>query len=598
MAYNPARQQRLTLALGFLAFTVGIVSAYRNPARAYELNIYAATPITFWAGVGLAALTGLLVAYHPRVTSTIRVWALVLASLSILAIIALPILRNYYFFGPGDSLSHLGYTRLLAEDRLSPYGLLYPGIHTTTLFISQLLNIPLTRAMQYMVLVFSVAYLVFVPLCVREVASSQWALVTGTIVGLLLLPINNVSVFMLPYPTTQAIFLLPLILFLAIRYVTLPDDGFPRSLTPFGLLLLLSSIAIVLVHPQQAGSVLLVFGGIIAVQFVFRWRRSDHAISEQRPFYFQFVFLAFVFLLWAPRFRRVTDTGQGLVVGLVGPERVGNEVTRRAGSLATLGGSVPELFGKLFGVSVLLSIPAGFVILLGLLGRLEDPRGTVIRYLSVGHILLSLSFLVFFLGSVSVLPFRYLGAVMALVSIIAAVGLADGIPIEVSWPSWRVMRAVAVLVFSVLLAVQMAHVHDSPHVFQPSDQVTKATMVGYENSFEYRDQAVWFTGVRGGPRRYIDATYGTTYTDRTPGGKLFEGKESQIPFRVFGNNLTQHYGRDRYISITDKDVQQEVRLYEGFRYSLSGFRSLETTPRIHRIRSNGDFRLYYADQQE
>lgn len=593
--------QRLLLAAGFIALGIAVMSAWSDPGRTYELDIYAATPGSFWVGIAAAAFTGLLVAFHGEVTRSVRTAALGLVGLSVFAVLGLPILRNFYFYGPGDSLSHLGWARLMDDGRLSPLGLLYPGIHSTAVFVKSLIGVELRRAMQYVVLVFTAIFVVFVPLSVREISDSRWAVVTGFAVALLLLPINNVSVFHLPYPTAQAIFFVPLILYLALKYVTLPDGDFPRSVTPAGILLALGSIAVVLLHPQQAGSVLLLFFGIVLVQFIYRRRRPDHPISSQRPFYFQFAVLVIAFLLWAPRFNRVQSAGQGFISGLLGSEPVGNEISTRAVSLSVLGGSIQELFLKLFGVALVFSLITGFVVLATLFGRLDDDpvQASTLRYLSLGLVFLGMAFLAFFAGSVSVLPFRYLGAIMVVATIVATVGLLEGVPVSIPWSSWRTMRAVAVLVFGIFLVMQMAHVHESPYIYQSSDQVTKMTMVGYENSFETRDPEVWFTGIHGGPKRFIDATYGTTRADdRTADGRLFEGKDESIRSAVFGNNMTQYYGRDRYVPVTESDRRREVVLYDGLRYSVSGFRSLTTTPRIHRIRSNGDFRLYYIDENE
>src|SRR6056297_745420 len=166
--YSPAWHQRVLLAAGFLAFAISVLSAWAAPGRNYELDIYAATPNAFWLGIGMAVLIGLFVAYHGAVTRRIRLAALALLGLSVFAVLGLPIVRNYYFFGPGDSLSHLGWTRLIDQGRLSPFGLLYPGIHTAAIFVKSLLDVSLLRAMQFVVLLFTAIFVVFVPLCVRS----------------------------------------------------------------------------------------------------------------------------------------------------------------------------------------------------------------------------------------------------------------------------------------------------------------------------------------------------------------------------------------------------------------------------------------------
>lgn len=120
-------------------------------------------------------------------------------------------------------------------------------------------------------------------------------------------------------------------------------------------------------------------------------------------------------------------------------------------------------------------------------------------------------------------------------------------------------------------------------------------MEGYETAFEHRDPSIYFAGVRGGPRRYVDATYGTTYSDTTPDGRVFPGKEAMIPFAVFGNNMTEYYSNCRYVPISQVDYEREVVMYEGFRYSAEGFAAMTTTPNVHRVTDSRGFDLYVVD---
>jgi hypothetical protein len=195
-------------------------------------------------------------------------------------------------------------------------------------------------------------------------------------------------------------------------------------------------------------------------------------------------------------------------------------------------------------------------------------------------------------ASLSVQQFRYLGFIMVFVTIFVAVAFADGIPFGLPIRSPTTRTTLAVGVFALLLVPQLAMVFTSPYIYQPSSQVTERTMEGYETSFEQRDPEVLHTGVRGGPRRYVDAYHGTTGTNTAADGTTFEGKDEMIPFGVWGNNMTDFYSQCRYVALEQSDYQREVGLYDGFRYSEAGFQQMETDRRIHRVQSNGDFRLY------
>lgn len=597
-----ARETWLTgvLAIGFLSFTAAVIAAHGDPAAGYELSIYESTTPTFWIGGAVAMVAALATGFYARHSRPLRGGALALGVATVLAIAMLPLLRGYYFYGPADSLSHLGWARMMAgqipDAPLSPLGLLYPGIHATAVAITGVTGAPLTRAMLYVMLVYTLVFVVFVPLCVRELVHDRLAVVVGTFSGLLLLPINNVSVFNMPYPTGQAIYLLPLLIFLAIAFVV--PGRIRGSGLRWGALLGVVSLAILFVHPLIAGPALLLLGTIAGLQFAYRRWQPDHPIARHRPLYANALLLAVAFLLWSQRFERVQRQESILIQGLFfGGQPVGDEIAMRAGSLAALGTGIAELYVKIFLVATVFAVLAGLVGLASVLGRLDDDatdRSALVKYLSVGTVPIVAAFLTFFLASLSVLPFRFLGVIMVLATIVGAVAIADGIPLRPARPSGTVLRGAVVVVLFVALALQMAHVHQSPYIYRGSPQVTEQEYVGHEIAFEHRDPDVWWTGPRGGPDRYVDAVYGTSPNETTPGGLHFEGSKISVPFDVFGHNMTEYYGHHRYVGVSRGTVQKEVGVYEGFRYSREEFMAVETTPGIYRVQSNGEFWLYYV----
>ena len=600
---DSARDMWLTgvLAVGFLALGVATLAAHADPATGYELSIYESTTPVFWLAGAVALVAALVTAFHAGVSRPLRIGAVGLGMGTVLAIVILPVLRGFFFMGSADSLSHLGWARMMAGEipgaSLSPTELLYPGIHATSVAIAGMTDVPMTRAMLFVVMIYTLVFFVFVPLCVRALVEDELAVVVGTFSGLLLLPINNVSVFNVPYPTGQAIYLLPLLIFLVIVFV-LPDRSGGSGLR-WGALVGLVSLAVLFVHPIIAGPAMLVLGAIAASQFAYRRWNPRHPIAGHRRLHANVLFFGGAFLLWAQRFPRVQQQEEILIEGLFfGGQPVGDEVTRRAGSLAVLGTGIAELYVKIFLVATVFAILAALVGLASIFGRLDDDatdRSALVKYLTVATVPVVLAFLAFFIGSLSVLPFRFLGAAMVMATILGAVAIADGIPFRPSRPSARTIRRGVVVVLFVALALQMAHVHQSPYIYRGSSQVSEQEYVGHEVAFEHRDPAVAWAGPRSGPNRYIDAIYGTTFNDTTPGGQVFEGAETSIPGTVFGNNMTTHFGEDRYVGVSEGLVQKEVGLYDGFRYSRAEFANVETSRGIHRVQSNGEFWLYYVN---
>ncbi|WP_255198812.1 hypothetical protein [Halorarius litoreus] len=595
----PASRQRrnrqlgkVVLIVGFLAFLFGVSEAYRNPATGYELSILSATPTAFWVSIWLALLVGLVVA-ATQGASRLRLGALVLAGLSGLAVAGLPLLRGYHFYGGGDSLSHLGFARAFISGVETPLNLLHPGTHLVAILLESASGGSLEWAFMLMVVAFFLAFLVFVPMTVRAITGNPVGIVVGLFAAVLLLPINNVSVHPVPHPTSQAILFLPFILYLVVSYVTSSRGGRSlRSPIPVGGVLALASVAIVLLHPQQAANVILVFGTVVVLQFLARRLRDGHPFASQRSLAVQTVFLLGLFMFWAPRSTRTTNTVNSLIERLVGGAAIGDEVTGRGTSLAQLGGSFEELFLKLFLAMVVFGAIAGVFVLLSLSGRFEDrlpERNAFVKYFGLSMAPVAGVMLIYFLASATTQHFRYFGFLMAVATVLGAAALT--VATEIDWQSTRTVVQVAVVVlFLVLTPLTMVALHPSPYMYQDSAQVSEAQMNGFATSFEVRDETIPYAGIRGGPQRYVHALL---YADGIRAANDFPGIRSGVPEESFSNGtLMAVYDDPRYVAVTESDRKREVGLYQGFRYSQQGFQAMQTTPGIDRVVSNGEFDLY------
>lgn len=614
-ATRRVRLLKLGLAAGFLALAAAVLVAHRAPATGYELSVYRATPTGFWAGLAAAVAASLVVTFHPGVGRRLRTVGAGLAAGSGLALAALPVVRGYHYVGAGDALSHLGWMRDLAAGTFEPTGFLYPAVHLLALFVRATTGVGLPLAVQYVTLAFVAAYLVFVPLLVRAVAGTERALAVGALAALLLLPVNRVSVHLFAHPTTQAVLFVPFALYLVVLYLTRRSSraGLSPVLSAPGTLLAVCSAALVLVHPQTALNVALVYAGVVAVQWVARRYRPGPGSADptvaHRSLALQTTVLALAFAAWAPRNDRVQSSFAGVLDNLLAGASPANEVAQRAGSLSVVGGSIGELFVNLFGPSVVFALLAGGLMLAGLTGRLDSARPTrnaFVRYLTAGFVPVFGAFLVFFASSVTTQHFRYAGFIMVLVTVLGAVALDDGS----RWLAGRLrrrrspwlagvgVRAATAVLLAALVPLAALTAFASPFVFQPTGDVAESQLVGYGNAFEHREAGVPFAGVRSGPERYVHATYGTETVTRVapaPPGEPADvaGLEGAVPEAVFAaGNLTEFYGGDRYVPVSDRDVRREVDLYGGFRFPASGLRALDATPGIDRVRSNGGFRLY------
>jgi hypothetical protein len=492
---------------------------------------------------------------------------------------------------------------MIAGGSLNPSEFLYPGIHSIAVVMSSVTGLPPRRTLQLVVPVFLGLYVLFTAMCVTRLAAKSKAAAVGTFFALLFLPINNIHTYIFPYPTSAAIFFTPFALYLLLRYVGERDTllrvrGYDVA-TPLGVLLTLAGIAAILIHPQSGSNILLIVGAGFGLQLLARvygrfWPADR--LTAHRSLAPQTALVGLFFALWIPRFNRATGTVSAVVNGLLYGANPGDEISTVSSSLSTLGSGIGEIFAKIFLVSATLSVFAGLVMLLAVAGALDErypDRNTLLRYLAFGFVPVFALFALFYITSVTRQPFRYLGFIMVFVTILVAVAVTDGIPVSFSL-SPRSWQTVVVVALVLMLVPQAMILHQSPYMYKDSDHVPETYVEGHVTSFEQRDPAVWFAGPRGGPRRYVDAYYGTTTTDYTPGGRHFPGKEAMIPFSVFGTNTTEYYTNCRYVPLTSSDYEKEVGLYDGFRYSAEAFRSFRQNPNVHRVQTNGDYRLYFV----
>lgn len=590
-----SRQSKVTLAVGFAALLFGTLAAARSPATGYELSLYAATPTAYWIGLAVAIGVSLAVSLSHRVSPLVRDAGLLLGVTSVASLVTLPLVRGYYHYGSGDPMTHLGWTRDIVSGRLDPVNMLYPGIHTMTIFVSNVLGSSFSDGQLIVTLAFVLVFVVFVTLCVRMLGHAEWVVPVGLFSALLLLPVNNVSVHLVAHPITQSLLFFPLVLYLVMKYVGRAGEATNRLYvaTPMGILLALSAIALILVHPQGALNVVAVLVAIACVQFFFRRFRANGAIDRHRPVYVPTFVSIVAFGLWAPRHERVQRTVGTVTEAIVTGTMPGDEISQRSGSLLELGASLAGLFTKLFLVASIFCLLAAAVIAVWYTGRLDDrfgERNALIMYLVVALVPLTGAFVVFFVSSMTTQHFRYVGFIMVPITILGAIALSEGAEYVRLSASGQTLRIGLVVCFLLLLPLPIATVHASPFIYQPNQDVTAQQMHGAEATFDRMDRDVAFAGIRGGPDRLLHATYGTEGSKDI--GVKGLGPDSSIPGPVFGSNLTSYYDEPRYVPVTDADYQREVGLYDGFRYSERGFQRLDSSPAIDRVQSNGEYRLY------
>ncbi|WP_323171709.1 MFS transporter [Natrialba sp. PRR66] len=612
--------RKLALAIGFLTVAVTAFLAHESPAAGYELSIYTMTPDQVWVGLLVAMSIALAVAFVPgrrsgdgndatngndgdepsRGLFTSRLLALGLGGLAMTVFAALPIIRGYRFFGHHDALTHLGWARAIAEGTIVPFDLYYPGIHTVTVLVNAVLGTSLEHSLMLTVFLSLVVFWVFVPLCIGTVVSDRRAVVIATFSSFLLLPITTISMFMTAHAMSQAVLFSALLFYLFVKY--LRADRTLASVSAVGIALAVTSIATVVYHPQLVAHLIVVFLGISLVQFLARRIAATGRIASQTPMYGQSLFLVALFLVWTSNhgfFGGIIDHFLGSAVEfiLAGSNTAGDSVAMQGASLGAIGGSLVEIFLKLFLPQLVFSILAGGLILVAVFVRGSDWLARIrpeTLYFGVALVGLVPLFGIYFLAPDSTMYFRVFGLMMVFVTLLGALaiyGLCSRFSGTSRWrqsrfvPSGQPLLAVG---FALLLLLSLAAVFSSPYTYTPTAHVSDQDIQGYETTFDDRDAEVDLVGLRNGPNRFDDAVNGNAERMRV---------HRDVPESTLGRNLTEEFEEDRYLVLTQYDYDREVIAYGELRYSDAQFSAVENERGVSRIHSTDEFERYYVDTE-
>ena len=585
--------RKAVLAVGFLGIAAGTLIAWNAPATGYEVSIYRATPIAFWAGAAVAsAAAGAVCATDPR--DRLAGLGVLLGWLTTVLIGALPAIRSYRFHGSGDPMTHLGWAEDLRTGLLGFGDLFYPGGHGAAGLLAEAAGLGTARAMLLFVAVLVGAYALFVPLTVRALVDDTAATVIAAFSAFMLLPFNNVSTRMMFHTYSLGVMFLPVVLYLLVRFLRSDRERLstPDRLGGLNGALLCVGVASLLIHPQVNLNVVILIGTIAVVHRAYvRWA-PDNPMAAVRPISGVFAALAVCWAVWSLGHWQVFVTGSNVVdsaYGTVfGAQMAGQAVAETGDSAAGVGAGLPELFAKLFLIPAAYSV-AGLGIVVYSFATLGDGSPdngrSVVTYFGYAGLVLGPFFLLHFLGDISEYFFRHLGFAMTVVTAIGAVGFhAVGGLLPRDWRS--VVRPVAVVVLVIALVVSIVAVFPSPYIYLPSSHVSDQEVSGYQNSFEHRDEAVAWSGIRSGPGRQFDAL--------TPGERPAVANGNSAYTEEDLRALLDSPPSDLYLAVTARDVERETIAYREFRHSRAALDGLSSEPGLHHVRDNGGFDLYYV----
>jgi hypothetical protein len=570
---------RLLLLMGYLAVTLGVVTAAASPAEGYELSIYASTPTTFWVFLGAALIITILTVLASSGVLERRAGAF-LGGTVVQTVALLPIIRGYYYLGGGDALRHLGRAIDISNGTTGLLDHIYFGLHVLGLFITETTSLRLEWGLMMGSMVFVGLFLSFGYLGITRLVPDPRISAIALFSVMLLLPLNQVSragVFLQPYPTTVALFFFPVVLFCIIAYST-------KKWFEWSLLLMITTLTILFFHPQQAANLLILLSVIVLLQLYIQL--AGFNLVSSKPLYYPTAIFGIIFWLWVSSHRRFERGFSGFIASMLTDPQTTGDVESVGHSLDTVGASLEELFVKLFLVSLLYCLlTGGLMIFYGWKLANSSDRYAVVRdhklqiYFGVGLIPIVCLFIAYSVFSSQY--FRHLGFIMVIATILGAVALHSAVDKIGYNRSTKWLLGVG---FVLVLGLAITTMHFSPFIYLPNAHVSEGTMAGYEATFEFTEPSEnLFIGIRATPPRAAEAIYGQSYNINS----------DTAPDNFAGQNLPDEFNDSFYLIVTTKDLLRDVVLYEESRYSEDNYSYLNKEPKLTKVYSNGEFDLYY-----
>lgn len=589
------RLWQAVVAVGFVSLVgVALLLYLVPPAVGYEMDIYEAYPLVFWALVVVALLASqALIVRSALGTDGDGSWRYGLGLLLAVEalVMALPYFRGYPVLGRGDVLTHVGHTRIIQETGAVADGNVYPHVHLFVASLSYATGVEPIHVINTITVAVTLFSILASFALVRAVYDRRTALVALPFLTLFVhgTAMPNAS----PFPQTSL--LVPFVLYLFVRQ---HETG---SFSLRAVLVLVVS-SIVLYHPITALFLLLLLGVFVVVPPVQRVLTSAETTSQRRlprstPV--MQVVIA-IFLVWYSGFLKIVSRAEEVTLTLLSPESGGQSTLESYSStVSDASPAVTDLLsiGALKYGSRGLLLAVGGLYLLVLLYGFVRPRWTA---RVDGYELAFAGGFALFVGlSVIFLVFDLIiGFARPLMYVVITAGLLVG-PLFWTLDGTRLRPLVrpglyATIVLLVLLGT--FGLYHSPNKVSINQQVTDGELTGTEWFAENRNDELLTSQYFIDLHRFRDANYGTTgYTEEL----VFDADADRPPdhfnYTVY-DTLGASYGRDHYLVFSDTGrtfYPEMYPEYEAFwRYTPTDFERLERDPTVAHVFDGGGFDTY------
>lgn len=584
-----AKRLGILALFGVVCLNVAVAIALAvPPADGYELSLYAAYPVYFWALVVGAIFLGSVVIVGSAGTPRNRSWVFGLSTVFVAnaLLLLMPYVRGYQMYGRADAMSHLGFVREIATSG-GIEGNIYPPMHMLVLALAEVTSLdPMTIATLIPAVFSGVYFGAMFYLLVVLFDSRERVLFGLPFVALPVLRHAHLGV----RPFDLSVMLLPLVLYLFVK-------GQRTPLPSVRATLVVSLVGLLLYHPLTALFVIGVFSIYLAARYAPRIREQYATPTNV------FSLSVALFVAWYLQFTGIILRFDRIYNTLLGQNEDVTYLEKYTGVVEEASPALIDLLRVMtfkYGLEVLL-FGLGFAFLgLSLLFVIRKEyymdSHTIMLLGTLG--LFSISGILFLVMDLIVPPERPFQIAKIAATVLAG-QLFYLLWYHVDWSRHRsglqtgfhVSLTVTILLLVVLSTFGL---HNSPLASENNDQVTEMELEGSRWLTEHGRHADEFSQFGISYRRFHDALYGI----HAPQPLVGTGLPDHFNYTV-NRHLGQSYTNDTYLTITRLG---RIVYPEGFpdyrskwRFTPADFERLERDETTARIYDNGDYNQYLVD---
>jgi hypothetical protein len=522
-------------------------------------------------------------------------FVLIGAIISLFIFLTLPLLENYYFFNPGDSLTHLGYVNDIINTGSFVHDT-YPIIHILIYNISIITGINPRIIMMLIPQVFTIFFILSVYLLSKSLNYEKKE-------SLLIAALATIPVFagesLYTVPSAEAFFMVPFTLFLFVRSRTSQENA-----VKYSIMLVLTLIMYPFFH-QEVSLLLVMIMGVIYVVVSKTSSLKHLSFLKNRNNLTPIILLFVGFAIWYSSSVIFGNTMQIIYNSIffdlgTSPANIVSETSLKGIALA-------YNIIKIYGVEIsylLISCLAAIILLIRIIKKKANVLEKILFILFV--LLVVINFLSFFRGLIIGLrTVKYL-ILISLFMIPISFHYLKRITEKKNISS--IKRSLIVSIpFLLIITLSIFNTYPSPILKSFNYQITQESFDGMEfvvNSENY----TYMLSEPTSPDRFKDAISGKSKN---------RGLVVTIPVDHFGysnnlNDTSNNYGTTglRNINITRKLVgnlgnfyredrlliidQVTLKFNSNGRYVKDDFNMLKNDFTVNNIYENNGFNLYYV----